>query len=88
MSSARSAATTSHFQRSYSKRASSAAPLVIEEITPLIDDVSDATVKKVLRALFDAGVVQRKKDGRNYQYALDEEFLERRIEVAEQQLNG
>jgi predicted transcriptional regulator len=45
-------------------------------------------VKKVLRALFDAGVVQRKKDGRSYQYALDEEFLERRIEVAEQQLNG
>jgi hypothetical protein len=31
----------------------------------------------------DAGVVHREKDGRSYEYALDREFLERRIDARE-----
>jgi len=77
-----------HFDRALAVLASSdGGPLAVDEITPLMDDVSEGTVKKVLRALFDAGVVQREKDGRSYRYALDRDFLERRIEVAEQQVS-
>ena len=75
-----------HFDRVLAILASSdGGPLSAGEIVPLMDGVGDATVNTVLRELFDAGVLRRKKDGRSYEYALDEDFLERRIEVAEQQ---
>jgi predicted nucleic acid-binding Zn-ribbon protein len=57
-------------------------PLGIDEIEPLMD-VSETTVREVLKELHRSGVVRREKDGRQTQFALDREFLERRIEVAE-----
>ncbi|WP_395166379.1 helicase HerA domain-containing protein [Natrinema pallidum] len=75
-----------HFDRALAVLASSdGGPLHASEIEPLMEGVSTDTVNAVLRSLFDAGVVQREKDGRKYKYALDRGFLERRIEVAEQQ---
>jgi predicted transcriptional regulator len=46
-------------------------------------DVSETTVRQVLKELHRSGVVRREQDGRQQQFALDREFLERRIEVAE-----
>ena len=57
-------------------------PLGIDEIEPLLD-VSETTVREVLKELHRSGVVRREKDGRQTRFALDREFLERRIEVAE-----
>ena len=57
-------------------------PLGIDEIEPLLD-VSETTVREVLKELHRSGVVRREKDGRLTRFALDREFLERRIEVAE-----
>jgi predicted nucleic acid-binding Zn-ribbon protein len=57
-------------------------PLGIDEIEPLLD-VSETTVREVLKELHRSGVVRREKDGRKTRFALDREFLERRIEVAE-----
>ncbi|MDJ1433979.1 DUF87 domain-containing protein [Halostagnicola sp. A-GB9-2] len=59
-------------------------PLSVGEIEPLTEG-SDTTVRQACKALFEAGVVRRENDGRAHAYALDEDFLERRIEVAEQQ---
>lgn len=58
--------------------------LSVDEITPLVEG-SKTTVRQACKALFEAGVVRRDTSGRAHAYALDEEFLERRIEVAEQQ---
>jgi hypothetical protein len=48
-------------------------------------DVSDATVREVLKGLHTANVVTREAQGRGHTYALDRDLLEQRIEVAEQQ---
>lgn len=60
-------------------------PLSIGEIEPLTEGL-ETTVRQACKALFEAGVVRRENDGRSHQYALDEDFLERRIQVAEQQV--
>jgi biotin operon repressor/chaperonin cofactor prefoldin len=76
-----------HFDRVLAVLTSSdGGPLAGDEIAPLTE-TSESNVKTVLRDLFDAGVVQREKDGRSYEYELDRQFLERRIEVSEQQLS-
>jgi DNA-binding transcriptional ArsR family regulator len=73
-----------HFERALGILASAdGGPLGAGEIAPLMDGVSDSTVNAVLRALFDAGVVRREKDGRSYEYTLDRQFLERRIDAQE-----
>jgi predicted transcriptional regulator len=46
-------------------------------------DVSETTVRQVLKELHRNGVVRREKDGQQAQFALNREFIERRIEVAE-----
>jgi hypothetical protein len=48
-------------------------------------DVSDATVRDVLKQLHTANVVTREAQGRGHAYALTRDLLEQRIEVAEQQ---
>ena len=48
-------------------------------------DVSDATVREVLKGLHTANVVMREAQGRGHAYALDRNLLEQRIDVAEQQ---
>lgn len=48
-------------------------------------DVSDATVREVLKQLHTANVVTREARGRGHAYALDRDLLEGRIDVAEQQ---
>jgi predicted nucleic acid-binding Zn-ribbon protein len=48
-------------------------------------DVSDATVRDVLKGLHTANVVTRETQGRGHAYALDRDLLEQRIDVAEQQ---
>jgi biotin operon repressor/uncharacterized coiled-coil protein SlyX len=48
-------------------------------------DVSDATVREVLKGLHTANVVTREVQGRGHAYALTRDLLEQRIEVAEQQ---
>lgn len=48
-------------------------------------DVSDATVRGVLKGLHTANVVTREAQGRGHTYALDRDLLEQRIDVAEQQ---
>ncbi|WP_197075881.1 helix-turn-helix domain-containing protein [Halostagnicola sp. A56] len=60
-------------------------PLSVGEIEPLTEG-SETTVRQACKALFEAGVVRRESDGRAHAYALDEDFLERRIQVAEQQV--
>jgi len=78
-----------HFDRALGVLASAdGGPVGADEIAPLMDGVSDSTVNAVLRALFDAGVVRREKDGRSYQYALDQQALERRIKAQEAMLDG
>jgi predicted nucleic acid-binding Zn-ribbon protein len=57
-------------------------PLGVDDVEPLMD-VSETTVRQVLKELHRSGVVRREQDGRQQQFALDREFLERRIEVAE-----
>lgn len=77
-----------HFDRVLAVLTSSdGGPLAGDEIAPLTE-TSESNVKTVLRDLFDAGVVRREKDGRSYEYELDRQFLERRIEVSEQQLSA
>lgn len=51
--------------------------------TPL--EVSDATVREVLKGLHTANVVTRESQGRGHAYALDLDLLQQRIEVAERQ---
>ncbi|OIB59382.1 helix-turn-helix domain-containing protein [Natrialba sp. SSL1] len=58
--------------------------LGVDEIEPLTE-ASETTVRQVCKALFEAGVLRRETDGRAHLYTLDEDFLERRIEVHEQQ---
>jgi predicted nucleic acid-binding Zn-ribbon protein len=48
-------------------------------------DVSDSTVREVLKRLHTANVVTRETQGRGHAYALDRDLLEQRIDVAEQQ---
>lgn len=48
-------------------------------------DVSDSTVRGVLKRLHTSNVVTRESQGRGYAYALERELLEDRIDVAEQQ---
>ena len=48
-------------------------------------DVSDSTVREVLKRLHTANVVTREAQGRGHAYALDRDLLEQRIDVAEQQ---
>jgi hypothetical protein len=48
-------------------------------------DVSDATVREVLKGLHTANVVTREAQGRGHTYALERDLLEQRIDVAEQQ---
>ena len=57
-------------------------PLGVDDVEPLMD-VSETTVREVLKELHRSGVVRREQDGRQQQFALDRKFLERRIEVAE-----
>lgn len=57
-------------------------PLGVDDVETLMD-VSETTVRQVLKELHRSGVVHREQDGRRQQFALDREFLERRIEVAE-----
>ncbi|HET7323126.1 MAG TPA: DUF87 domain-containing protein [Halococcus sp.] len=48
-------------------------------------DVSDSTVRGVLKRLHTANVITRESQGRGHAYALDRDLLEDRIDVAEQQ---
>ena len=48
-------------------------------------DVSDATVREVLKGLHTANVVTREAQGRGHTYAIERDLLEQRIDVAEQQ---
>ena len=48
-------------------------------------DVSDSTVRGVLKRLHTANVITRESQGRGYAYALDRDLLKSRIDVAEQQ---
>jgi predicted nucleic acid-binding Zn-ribbon protein len=57
-------------------------PLGVDDVEPLMD-VSETTVRQVLKELHRSGVVRREQDGQQQQFTLDREFLERRIEVAE-----
>lgn len=61
-------------------------PLTTSDIEPLTD-VSKTTVSNCCKALFEAGVLKRSSDGRSKDYQLDRDFLERRIEVAEQEVS-
>jgi uncharacterized coiled-coil DUF342 family protein len=77
-----------HFDRVLAILASAeGGPVSAADIAPLVEDVeTQSPINKVLRSLYDCGVLQREKDGKTHQYELNDEFLERRIEVAQQQL--
>ena len=53
-----------------------------KDIAPLTD-VSETSVRKVLKELHRSGVVETEQKNRAQAYKLDREFLERRIEVAD-----
>lgn len=76
-----------HFDRVLAVLASAedGGPLGVGEIEPLTE-VSETTVRQVLKELHRTGIVRRKTSGRKQVYALDEEFLQRRIDVHEQQV--
>jgi hypothetical protein len=76
-----------HFDRVLTILASSdGSAKTAADVAPLTD-VSERTVRGVMSELHRSGILQTETQGRATAYRLDREFLERRIEVAEQQPN-
>lgn len=59
-------------------------PLSAGDIQPLMDGISEAQVNRVLKSLYDTGVLRRSKKNNRRVYSLDEEFLNKRIQVSQQ----